>query len=190
MWQRRDVPGGWSEVDHDRRDDDESDGGVVERVAAKSAFENDAEDGGEGDEGSDDVADFHGVRDEAAEEVSKEGEQRHGEEGDPGIGVFGGGAALEALVARDCEGEREDDHGGCGKLLERHGPGRVAEEEFAITLADVVEVNAGDVVVLAVDHQCALEREDEADGGEADDEGGEDAEVETFAGEGAGEFAE
>ncbi len=53
-----------------------------------------------------------------------------------------------------------------------------------------MDVDALDVVVLAVDHEGALEGEDKADGGEAQGEGGEDTEVEALADEDAGELAE
>jgi hypothetical protein len=86
--------------------------------------------------------------------------------------VLGGGAALEAFVGGNEEREAERDHDGGGELLERDGPGGVAKEELAIALADVVEIYAGDVVVLTVDHQGFLKWKDEADGGEAEDEGG------------------
>ena len=102
------------DVDGDGGEEDEGEGGVVEGVAAELALEDDAEGGGEGDERCDDVADFHGVGDEAAEEVSEEGKQGHGGERDPGVGVLGGGAALEAFVAGVGEGEGEDDHDGRG----------------------------------------------------------------------------
>ena len=177
-------------VDGDGGGGDEGEGGVVEGVAAESTLEHDAEGGYECDESRDDVADLHGVGDEASEEVSEEGKQGHGGEGDPGVGVLCGGAAPEALVAGVGEGEGEEDEECRGDFLQRHGPGGVAEEELAVALADVVDVDAGDVVVLAVDHERALEGEDEADGGEAQDEGGEDARVEALADEGAGELAE
>ena len=70
-------------VDGDGGDDDESEGCVVEGVAAEFALEDDAEGGGEGDQRGDDVADFHGVGDEAAEEVSEEGQKGHGAGGRP-----------------------------------------------------------------------------------------------------------
>ncbi len=181
-----DAPG----VDVDDGEEEYGESDVVEGVAAEPALEHDGEGGGEGDERRDDVTDLHGVGDEAAEEVSEEGEQGHGGERDPGVGMLRGGTALEALVAGIREGENQDDHDRCGEFLQRDGPGGVAEKELAIALADVVDVDAGDVVVLAVDHERALEGKDEGDGGEAQREGGEDAEVETLADEDAGELAE